>query len=72
MSPIEVDWDGDPNHRDCGEFPLPVPTTPAATDEPEPHWLEVAAGLAAVAGYVWILYGCAWRLLLAFDRLIGY
>jgi hypothetical protein len=67
MSPIEVNWDGDENHRDCGEFPLPVPV---ATDEP--HWLEVVAGLTGVAVSLWLLYGCAWRLLLAFDRLIGY
>lgn len=68
MSPIEVDWDGDPNHRDCGEFPLP--TAPAATDEP--HWLEIAASFTCAAVSLWALYGCAWRLLLAFDRLIGY
>lgn len=70
MSPIQVNWDGDENHRDCGEFPLPVPTAPAATHEP--HWLEVAAGIACAAVSLWLLYGCAWRLLLAFDRLIGH
>ena len=69
MSPIQVDWDGDENHRNCGEFPLPAPS-PAATDEP--HWLEVAIGLAAAAGCLWLLYGCLYRLLLAFDRMIGY
>lgn len=71
MSPIQINWDGDENHRDCGEFPAPTaPSAPAATDEP--HWLEVAAGTIGAAVSLWLLYGCAWRLLLAFDRLIGY
>lgn len=70
MSPIQVNWEGDENHRDCGEFPLP--TTPAAPSEPEPSWLEVAVGLSAAAGCLWLLYGCLYRLLLAFDRMIGY